>query len=54
MCEQLEDTLKSTVIGGLAPLSYNWTNLPSTTVSTNADYTYTTSIGVFGYGFNGY
>ncbi len=50
MCEQLEDTLKSTITGGLAPLSYNWIQLPSTTVSTSADYTYTTSIGVFGYG----
>lgn len=50
ICEQLEDTITSTINGGLAPLSYSWTKLPSTVVSTNPNYTYTTSIGTFSYG----
>ena len=50
ICEQLEDTITSTINGGLAPLSYSWISLPSSVVSTNANYTYTTSIGTFSYG----
>ncbi|MFN8114761.1 MAG: GEVED domain-containing protein [Bacteroidia bacterium] len=50
ICEQLEDTLKSTVVGGLAPLQYNWVQLPSSNISSSVDYTYTTSVGSFSYG----
>lgn len=49
ICEQLEDTISSTIVGGTAPYSYNWIELPSTTVSTNPNYTYTTSIGTHSY-----
>ncbi|HRG01097.1 MAG TPA: GEVED domain-containing protein [Bacteroidia bacterium] len=49
ICEQLEDTLKSTIIGGTAPYSYDWIELPSTSVSSSADYTYTTAVGTFSY-----
>jgi hypothetical protein len=52
ICEQLEDTIKSTIVGGTMPYSYNWMELPSNSVSTNSDYTYTTSIGTFSYGLN--
>jgi hypothetical protein len=50
ICEQLEDTLKSTVVGGVAPLQYSWIQLPTTNLSSNSDYTYTTSVGSFSYG----
>ena len=50
ICEQLEDTLKSTVVGGLSPLQYNWVQLPSSNISSSVDYTYTTSVGSFSYG----
>jgi hypothetical protein len=49
ICEQLEDTISSTIIGGTAPYSYNWIELPSSTVSTNPNYTYTTSVGTHSY-----
>jgi hypothetical protein len=49
ICEQLEDTISSTIVGGTAPYSYNWIELPSTTVSTNLNYTYTTSVGTHSY-----
>jgi hypothetical protein len=49
ICEQLEDTISSTIVGGTAPYSYNWIELPSTTVSTNPNYTYTTSVGTHSY-----
>ena len=50
ICEQLPDTLKSSITGGSGPYSFNWMALPSNTVSTNSDYTYTTSVGTYSYG----
>lgn len=49
ICEQLEDTISSTIVGGTAPYLYNWIELPSSTVSTNPNYTYTTSVGTHSY-----
>lgn len=49
ICEQLEDTLKSTVVGGVGPFTYSWKELPSNVVSTNALYEYTTSVGNHSY-----
>ncbi|MDF2452277.1 MAG: hypothetical protein K0S26_1781 [Bacteroidota bacterium] len=49
ICEQLEDTLTSTVGGGIAPFTYSWNELPSTIVSVNATYVYTTSVGTHSY-----
>lgn len=49
ICEQLEDTISSTIVGGTAPYSYNWIELPSTTVSTNPNYEYVTSVGTHSY-----
>lgn len=49
MCEQLVDTLKSNITGGIAPYSLSWTELPSTIISTNANYEYTTSVGNHSY-----
>ncbi|MES2567028.1 MAG: GEVED domain-containing protein [Bacteroidota bacterium] len=49
ICEQLEDTLKSILVGGVAPFNYSWKELPSNIISTNASYEYTTSIGNHSY-----
>lgn len=48
-CEQLKDTLKSTITGSGAPFNYSWIELPSNLVSSNPNYTYTTSIGTYSY-----
>ena len=49
ICEQLADTVKSTIVGGTAPYIYNWIELPSTSVSTNPNYEYVTSVGTHSY-----
>jgi len=49
ICEQLEDTLKSTIVGGTAPYNYDWIELPSTSLSSSSDYAYITSVGTFSY-----
>lgn len=49
LCEQLEDTLTSTITGGIAPFTYSWNELPSNVVSVNPTYEYTTSVGTHSY-----
>lgn len=49
ICEQLNDTLKSTIVGGIAPFTYSWNQLPGSIVSTDPIYSYSTSVGTFSY-----
>ncbi|MDF2448541.1 MAG: hypothetical protein K0R26_1045 [Bacteroidota bacterium] len=49
ICEQLEDTLTSTLSGGVAPFNYSWLELPSSVISSSANYEYTTSVGTYSY-----
>ncbi|MBL7937028.1 MAG: T9SS type A sorting domain-containing protein, partial [Bacteroidia bacterium] len=49
ICEQLNDTLKSTIVGGIAPYTYSWNQLPGSIVSTDPIYSYSTSVGTFSY-----
>lgn len=52
ICEQLEDTITSSIIGGVSPFIYSWTELPGNVVSSDPNYTYTSTIGTYSYNLN--
>ena len=49
ICEQLEDSVTSTIIGGSGSFSYSWLELPTNATSVNSNFTYTASIGSYSY-----
>lgn len=52
ICEQLEDTITSSITGGISPFIYSWTELPGNVVSSDPNYTYTSTIGTYSYNLN--
>lgn len=49
ICEQLEDSVTSTITGGSGSFSYSWLELPTNATSVNPNFTYTASVGSYSY-----